>query len=110
MAAARKLSSVKADTLPRRRPGRPKTKLTSAVDDDSPGGRREMLVLMKRKAAQLVDSTKSASAAERLMVQVLRYDDLIRALDAEAAEAAQAEADAAVYDDEPDESFDADAI
>lgn len=108
--AARKLASVKASDAPKRRPGRPKTKLTSAVDDESPGGRREMLVLMRRKAAQLVDSTSSASAAERLMGQVLKYDDLIRTLDAEAAEAAQAEADAAVFDDEPDESFNADAI
>lgn len=109
----RKLSIAKATQAPARRPGRPKTKVVSAVDDASPGAERELLVVLRRKAATLLDRTNSPSAAERLMTQLLKYDRQIRALDAEAAEAEAAAREAQDEADEleaTDDSFDVGAI
>lgn len=99
---------------PKNRGGRPRTRVASALTvSDADGGQRELLVVLRRKCATLLDSTKSASAAERLMTRLTKYDEQIRTIDAEAVEAAAAEAEAAEDADEAeatDDSFDADAI
>lgn len=119
-AGQRKLSTVPAARVgekpavkPKNRGGRPRTRVSAVIGNDSVAGQRELLVVLRRKCATLLDATKSASAAERLMTRLTRYDEQIRAIDAEVAELAAAEAEAAAdeaEDDAADDTFDPDTI
>lgn len=119
-AGRRKLSTVPsprvetaAEAKPKNRGGRPRTRVSAVIGNDSVAGQRELLVVLRRKCATLLDATKSASAAERLMTRLTRYDEQIRAIDAEATELAAAEAEAAAddaEDDAADDSFDPSTI
>lgn len=103
----RKLATV--SSIPKRRPGRPTKLLTTAIDATSPGARRQMLVILRRKAAKaLDDGTTSPTSLDRLMRTLLQLDSEIREIDDAAEALAEAEAEAAARhnDDGADETFD----
>jgi hypothetical protein len=82
--------------IPARKRGRPKTQLTSAVDD----GERDMLVVLRRKLALRIDECDIPTALAALVRQFRDVDARIRALDLAAALAVDDEAD---DDDEDDD-------
>jgi hypothetical protein len=85
-----------------RSPGRPKTKLTSAVDGDE----REVLVVLRRKLASRIDASDIAAAPLAALVKQFRdIDARIRAIDVAAVMAAE-EADDDEDEDEDDSGFD----
>jgi hypothetical protein len=81
-------------TGPARRPGRPKTKLTSAVE-------REMLVILRRQIAARIDEGAPTHTLCQLIRQFQSIDREIRAIDLRAAQEAEAAADAGDEADVP---------
>lgn len=107
----RKLATV--SSIPKRRPGRPTKLLATAVEATGPGARRQMLVILRRKAAKALDApdgTTSPSAMDRIMRTLLQLDGEIREIDDAAQAQAEAEAEAAARQDDEgvDETFDPD--
>jgi hypothetical protein len=94
--SSRLATVTKIPVSPPRKRGRPKTQLTSAVDD----GERDMLVVLRRKLATRIDECDIPTALAALVRQFRDVDARIRALDLAAALAADDEAD---EDDEDDE-------
>jgi hypothetical protein len=79
----RKLQAVKGGTPPPKTPakktgGRPKTRLSSALDDDE----RTVLMILRRKYASMIDNSDARPPAmAALMKQFREVDAQIRAID-----------------------------
>lgn len=91
----------------KRGPGRPKSRLTSALTPDST--EREMLVILRSKIAVKLDGDVPTHSFAQLLRQFQQVDGKIRAIDAREAEMAEADQD---DDDEPegDDAWDPDSV